>query len=183
MFDFVHLEIIFFYLLLFTVMPSNLIEQVFEQSKKVRTDAVFMTVGEIVNLYKAQEMLINPVFQRLFRRDKSQKTNFIESLLLGIPTPSIFVAESDSWKWELIDWLQRISTILEFMWELRSDNMPLLPSNKISNWLISAEYLSELDWLVWNNMPQELQLKIKRSRFWINIILRDSDQSAKYLID
>ena len=96
MFDFVHLEIIFFYLLLFTVMPSNLIEQVFEQSKKVRTDVVFMTVGEIVNLYKAQEMLINPVFQRLFRRDKSQKTNFIESLLLGIPTPSIFVAESDS---------------------------------------------------------------------------------------
>ncbi len=163
-------------------MPSNLIQQVFEQSKKVRTDVVFMTVGEIVNLYKAEEMVIKPVFQRLFRRDKSQKTNFIESLLLGIPTPSIFVAESEDWTWELIDWLQRISTILEFMWELRRDNMPLLSSNEISNWLISAEYLSELGWLVWNKMPQELQLKIKRSRFWINIILKDSDQSAKYEI-
>lgn len=78
------------------IMVVDLVEQVVEQSKKVRTDVVFMTVGEIVNLYKAEEMLINPVFQRLFRRDKSQKTNFIESLLLGIPTPSIFVAESDS---------------------------------------------------------------------------------------
>lgn len=161
---------------------NDLVTQVNEQSKKVRTDVVFMSIWEIVNLYKNKELLIDPNFQRLFRWDKKQKTNFIESLLLWIPIPSIFVSEADSWVWELIDWLQRISTVLEFMWVLRDNNLPLLPRNRISNWLLSAEYISALQWMTWNDLPDELKLKIKRFRFWINIILKDSDSTAKYEI-
>lgn len=161
---------------------TDLITQVFEQSKKVRTDIVFMSIWEIVNLYKNKELLIDPNFQRLFRWDKKQKTNFIESLLLWIPIPSIFVAESDTGAWELIDWLQRISTILEFMWELRDENLPMLNSNKISSWLLSAEYISNLEWITWSTLPVELQLRIKRSRFSVNVVLNDSDSTAKYEI-
>jgi hypothetical protein len=42
-----------------------------------------------------------------------QKLKLIESLLLGIPLPPIFVFEKEDSKWELIDELQRVPTILE----------------------------------------------------------------------
>ena len=37
---------------------------------------------------------------------------FIALLLLGIPLPSIFVFEKENGKWELIDGLQRVSTVV-----------------------------------------------------------------------
>jgi uncharacterized protein with ParB-like and HNH nuclease domain len=72
-----------------------------------------------VNMYKDSELVINPDFQRLFRWEIGQKSRLIESLLLGIPLPSIFVFERDDATWELIDGLQRVSTLLEFMGQLK----------------------------------------------------------------
>src|SRR5690606_35488221 len=72
-------------------------------------------VGEIVSMYDEQEIMIDLEFQRLFRWDIGQKSKLIESLLLGIPLPPIFVFEREDGTWELIDGLQRLSSILEFM--------------------------------------------------------------------
>lgn len=74
----------------------------------MRTDAYQMSIGEIVNMYSEKEITIDPEFQRLFRWDIGQKSKLIESLLLGIPLPSIFVFENEEGGWELIDGLQRI---------------------------------------------------------------------------
>ncbi len=49
----------------------------------VRTDAYQMSVGEIVNMYKDGEIVVNPDFQRLFRWEASQKSRLIESILWG----------------------------------------------------------------------------------------------------
>jgi len=83
--------------------------------RKVNTDEYGMSIGEIVTMYEKQELVINPSFQRLFRWAEHQKSKFIESILLGIPIPPVFVFETDKGQWELIDGLQRLSTILEFM--------------------------------------------------------------------
>jgi uncharacterized protein with ParB-like and HNH nuclease domain len=85
--------------------------------RRVKTDAYQLSIGEVVNMYKDEEFIINPDFQRLFRWEIGQKSKLIESLLTGIPVPSIFVFEKEDATWELIDGLQRISTLLEFMGE------------------------------------------------------------------
>ena len=90
-----------------------------DAKRLMRTDAYTLSVGEVINMYKNKELIINPDFQRLFRWKIGQKSKLIESILLGIPIPSIFVFESDNSAWELIDGLQRISTLLEFMGELK----------------------------------------------------------------
>ncbi len=104
-----------------------LTEEIVKAQRLVRTDAYQMSVGEIVTMYDNSEIIIDPEFQRLFRWDISQKSKLIESLLLGIPLPSIFVFEKGNGSWELIDGLQRVSTILEFMGKLRSPNGGLEP--------------------------------------------------------
>ena len=89
--------------------------------KKIVTDGYEMSLGEVINIYKDKELQIDPVFQRLFRWDDERKTRFIESIILGIPFPPIFVYQSDSGVWELIDGLQRLSTILQLTGDLRGE--------------------------------------------------------------
>lgn len=115
----------------------------------------------------------------------------IESLLLGIPVPSIFVFEKEDSKWELIDGLQRISTLLEFMGILKRPGTkdPLPPSI-----LEGTSYLPSLSNTVWeksdlipevpfnqqSELGKSLQLAIRRSRLTVEILKRPSSNSTKY---
>jgi len=125
--------------------------------RKVKTDAYQMSIGEIVNMYKDDELVINPDFQRLFRWEVGQKAKLIESVLLGIPIPSIFVFETDDGKWELIDGLQRISTILEFMGLLKDpDNGKEMPPSS----LVGTKYLPSLNNVVWQQVENVKDLNV-----------------------
>lgn len=166
-------------------------DEIDNAQRKVKTDAYQMSIGEIINMYKDGEFLINPDFQRLFRWEIGQKSKLIESLLLGIPIPSIFVFEKDDSKWELIDGLQRVSTLLEFMGQLKDpDTGEIKPPTA----LVATKYLPSLDNAVWvksdliPDVPQNeqtsltgpQQLAIKRSRISVEILKRPSDNSTKY---
>lgn len=158
--------------------------------RRVRTDAYQMSIGEIVGMYENGEIVIDPEFQRLFRWSISQKSKLIESLLLGIPLPSIFVFETEEGRWELIDGLQRISTILEFMGLLRSPD----GGRREPSVLEATKYLPSLHNTVWNASPaveaipfseqrpldKSLQLAIRRSRLGVEILKRPSDELTKF---
>ena len=80
----------------------------------VKRDGYDMSFGELLTIYDRNEFSIQPSYQRLFRWSSSQKSRFIESLLLGIPVPPLFVATNADGHWELVDGLQRVSTLLQF---------------------------------------------------------------------
>lgn len=109
------------------VNPELLDQEIDEQRRDLRTDKLDITYGELASMYQDKELLIDPEYQRLFRWGTPKKSGFIESLLLGIPTPAIFVAETDKGVWELVDGLQRISTMLEFMGVLRTVDNEIVP--------------------------------------------------------
>lgn len=166
-------------------------DEIESAQRMVKTDAYQVSIGEVVNMYKDGEFVINPDFQRLFRWEIGQKSKLIESLLLGIPLPSIFVFEKEDSKWELIDGLQRISTILEFMGELKD---PTTGALKPPTALAATKYLPSLDKAVWersdlitdvpgddqNPLKGPQQLAIKRSRLSVEILKRPSDNATKY---
>ena len=166
-------------------------EEIDQAQRLVKTDAYQMSIGEIINMYNDNEFIINPDFQRLFRWEIGQKSKLIESLLLGIPIPSIFVFEREDSKWELIDGLQRISTLLEFMGKLKDPNTGIY---KAPSALVATKYLPSLDKSVWelsdlitdvpvdeqNPLEGPQQLAIKRSRLSVEILKRPSDNETKY---
>ncbi|WP_312352016.1 DUF262 domain-containing protein [Sphingobacterium multivorum] len=92
-----------------------LLTQVDGKRTEFKSEGYPMSIGELVNLYERKEILINPDFQRFFRWTDVQKTKLIESILLGIPVPSIFVFQREDGIWELVNGLQRVSTLLQFM--------------------------------------------------------------------
>lgn len=151
--------------------------------KKVVSDGYDMSLGEVVTLYKENELKINPEFQRLFRWDLTRKTRFIESILLGIPIPPIFVFQDDEGTWELIDGLQRLSTIFEFMGILRKKG----GGTESPTTLEGTKFLPSLAdkcWEKWSPradaIDKTLQLQIKRARIRVEILLKESDANAKY---
>jgi hypothetical protein len=171
---------------------ETMLEKEIEDAKRlVRTDAYTLSVGEIVNMYKDNELVINPDFQRLFRWEIGQKSRLIESILLGIPIPSIFVFEKEDSTWELIDGLQRISTLLEFMGQLRH---PVTGEAEHPTALVATKYLRSLDKVVWeksetiSDIPFEeqralsgpFQLAIRRSRLSVEILKRPGSNETKY---
>jgi uncharacterized protein with ParB-like and HNH nuclease domain len=93
---------------------STLDETISTKRNSLKTDRLDMSFGELMSLFDAGDLFITPEYQRVFRWSLFQQTRFIESVLLGIPIPPIFVAEDDEGKWEVVDGLQRISTIFAF---------------------------------------------------------------------
>ena len=132
-----------------------------------------MSYGEIINMYQSGDLIISPEFQRLFRWKNFQKTRFIESILLGIPIPPIFVAEDKEGKWELVDGLQRLSTVLSFF--------GLLKDGDKNNWIMDAgDLVPELEGYNKDKLPQIFQRNIKRAYCRVEIIKWDSKLDMRY---
>lgn len=152
--------------------------------REIVSDGYDMSVGELINLYRDGEIKIQPEYQRLFRWDQTRKTRFIESILLGLPLPPIFVYQDAQGVWELIDGLQRLSTIFEFVGVLKdTDGNPKPPSS-----LEGTRYLPDLVDKRWEPVQEDgldgigggQQLQIKRARMRVEILKQESDERAKY---
>jgi hypothetical protein len=154
-----------------------------KRRQEIRSDSYPMSIGELVSMYKEREIDIHPEFQRLYRWSKLQKTKLIESLLLGIPVPPIFVSQRDDGVWDVVDGVQRLSTIFEFMGLFVDDEGKLLPPSE----LLKTDYLASLEGTKWNDpgdphhsFTSARQLEFKREKLQIVIIKRDSHPEAKY---
>ncbi len=89
-------------------------KQIAALRKEINTDRLSMSIGELQSLYEKGELDIHPKFQRVLRWSDAQKTKLIESLVLRIPIPPIFVAQDESGRWDVVDGVQRLGTIFEF---------------------------------------------------------------------
>jgi len=155
-----------------------------KKRREISSDNISMSIGEILNLYRDDELDIHPEFQRVFRWLPEQKSRLIESLLLGIPLPPIYVATNEGGKWEVIDGVQRLSTIFEFMGELygpkeKSDELEKKPPFQLS----ATKHLPELDKMSFAALDQALRLEFKRTRLDVKVLSRDSVGNNKGKFD
>jgi hypothetical protein len=154
-------------------------DEIAEGRNEIRSDKLDMSYGELANLYESRELIIRPEFQRLFRWTATQKTRFIESILLGFPTPAIFVAEDAQGVWELVDGLQRVATVLEFMGKLRQETGELIEAST----LIRAGHkprLPSIDGMTFANLSLQARLSIKRAGCRVEVIKVGSEPTMKY---
>ncbi|MCP4109556.1 MAG: DUF262 domain-containing protein [Desulfobacteraceae bacterium] len=168
----------------------SLQEEIERKAKAVHTDAYPMSIGELISLYQDGEIDLHPEFQRFFRWKPLQKTRFIESILIGIPIPSIFVYQRDDGIWDVIDGVQRLSTIFEFVGILEDeqgskyDSLELekgdyLPSLKGKMWKKENDDDDDADDLE-NYFTMFQRIAFKRAKLDIKIISEDSAQDARY---
>ena len=86
-----------------------------DDKRKLYVDKVDKSTSDLFRMIVEGELNLQPDYQRRFVWDKKTMSKFIESLLLSIPIPTIFLAENNDDTFEVIDGQQRLTTIFAFM--------------------------------------------------------------------
>ena len=108
--------------------------------------------GEVLNL--------RPEYQRRLRWGTPQKSKLIESLLLNIPVPPIFLYESDAARYEVMDGQQRLNSVREFMaGDFALSRLPILES---------------LNGIRYSRCPPRIKRALDRSSLSATILLLES---------
>lgn len=143
-----------------------------EKIGEVRTEALDLSFGEITNLHSTKEILIQPEYQRLFRWTTDQRSRLIESILLELPIPQIFLIENDNGVLELIDGLQRVCSVIQF---IQPEALELEPLR-----LQGCDIITNLNGYTFAELTLKLKLRIKRSSVRAIVIKRQSKSLLRY---
>lgn len=107
------------------------------------------SLRQIVDLIETRDIDLTPNFQRNFVWDRTRQSQLIESILLGLPLPSIYLSQYDDGILTIVDGLQRINTIYRFM----RDELTLT----------NLEYLKECNGLTYSKLITVLSpLRVRR---------------------
>ena len=158
-----------------------------DRRRLIKTESYSMSIGELMNIYQSNELDLHPDFQRFYRWTSNQKARLIESILLGIPLPPVFVSQRQDGVWDVIDGLQRLSAIFQFAGILRRENGEFVERLRLTG----TKYLPSLDNAGWEKLESyetddhaflttQQRIDIKRAKIDVNIILRESDRNAQY---
>lgn len=158
----------------------ELINAVEAQIERVHTQSLDISFNELLDMYKNGELDINPDYQRLFQWSEGARSRFIESLLLEMPVPPIYVIESMDGKYMLIDGLQRLSSYLHFRGELVAEHLdpPINQGDKLV--LSECDIVKELNNKTFDDLGTAMQIRLKRAFVRVEVVRKASDPKFKY---
>lgn len=161
---------------------STLHEEIEQKSKEIITDNYSMSVGELISMYKEGDLDIHPEFQRYFRWSDSQKSRLIESFLLNFPVPPIFVYQRTDGVWDIVDGLQRVSTILQFAGKYKNEDgkemEPLvLEGTKLLPSMAGKKYIDDDPARDFGDAERRY---FKKARLGVIILKKESDETGQY---
>lgn len=139
-------------------------QQVDKEQRNVKYDIRELTMEYYANKFHKGEMFV-PDYQREFVWDEKHESRFIESILLELPVPMIFVAATEDSRWEIVDGSQRIRTIDAFM----NDGFELCGLKK----------LSQLNGLHYSQLPQSIQLMFNDSAMRMIVLGKQTTEEAR----
>ncbi len=138
-----------------------------KKQRELITSTVDYNLESLSQLINKRTIDLAPKYQRRFRWDENRKSKLIESFLMNVPIPPIFLNEDDYGKYSVIDGKQRLSAINDYL------------SGKLT--LKGLEVFKDLNDLNFFDLPIEFQNSLKiRANIRAIIILRQSDKDIKY---
>lgn len=147
---------------------KNEINKIFEKSQnRLVFQSSDLSFESISNMVDAGAIDIEPKYQRRERWDIKKQSALIESFVLNVPIPPIYLAEDEYGKYSVIDGKQRITAIYKFI----KKNL------KIEN----LDRCEELNHFTYDNLPISLKNALQIRPFLrVIILLKQSDPSLKY---
>lgn len=159
---------------------AQLLAAVQKQVKQIQTSSLDLSFNELLDMYRNHELTIDPDYQRAFRWSSGKESRFIESLILGMPIPPIFVIELEDGKYELIDGLQRLSSYFHFRGALELQLADRIIAAGEELVLSDCDIVSELNGLNHATLPSAMQIRLKRHFIRVEVIRKESDQRLRY---
>lgn len=131
--------------------------QLSEQRRLVDFKTYDLSIKELISMVNEGIIDVSPDYQRKFRWDDERQSLLVESIFLGIPVPSLFMATNSDSSWEVIDGVQRISTFIRFATPLDSPARQKIEKNDYLK-LKGLEKLSAMEGMTIDNLPSSIVL-------------------------
>ncbi len=120
------------------------------------------------------ELALQPNYQRNYVATDLIASKLIESILLDVPIPVVYLAEEQDGSYSVIDGQQRLTSFLSFLEGKFPDNRPF----KLSG----LKVLPELNRKLFTDLDLELQKKIRSTTIHSIIIKKESNSDIKFEI-
>ena len=142
-------------------------QQIIDRRKTIDYDTKEFTVELLVDKFTNGDFFV-PLYQREFIWTRPRQSRFIESVLLGLPIPFMFMADTSDGRLEIVDGAQRMNTLRSF---LRNDLR-----------LESLEALPLLNGYEFNDLPLAQQRKFKNQTMRMVVLSDKTTEDAKLSI-
>lgn len=153
-------------------------EQLNNNRRSVAFDSYDLAVRQLVDMLTEQMIDIAPEYQRHFKWNPERQSQLIESLLLGIPVPSLFMATNKDSSWEVIDGLQRLTTVLNFVGADNITDGTNPRGNKLR--LTGLEKLTAMNGLTFDDLPKSVQLMFMTRPIRVTVLNDRSDFGVRF---
>lgn len=138
------------------------------KERRVYSDKQDRSIFELYRQYQKGNLELRPEFQRLQVWDNIKSSRLIESVLLEVPIPVIYLSEESDGKYSVIDGQQRLNAFIKFLEnDLRLSGLTILV---------------ELNGKKFKDLPQILQDKFENATIRIIEIRKESNPDVKFEI-
>ncbi|RFP62744.1 MAG: DUF262 domain-containing protein [Limnothrix sp. CACIAM 69d] len=150
--------------------------------RRLNTQPYDYAVRSLVDMVIDGELILNPEYQRQYVWDDGKASRFIESLLLNIPVPVIYLNEESDGRYTVIDGQQRLTSLLRFT---RPDELESL--SKTANLsplepliLTKLKVRADLDGLGFRQLEYSDKTGLNKRHLRCIVILNESDPNLKF---
>lgn len=137
------------------------------EGKTVFTDAKDFTLTTIKDMFDDGEIITNPDYQRDYVYDNKMASKLVESILMNIPIPTVYLCQEEDESYSVIDGQQRITSFVRYL----KNEFPLAGLTELPE--LNGKHYKELD--------KAVQKRLKSSALRAIVILKES-QDIKYEI-
>jgi hypothetical protein len=145
-----------------------------DDQKKILWQAKDFSIREFLSMKNDRELILQPDYQRNYVATNKIASRLIESILLDVPIPVVFLAEEIDGSFSIIDGQQRLTTFISFLEEKFPNNKPFR--------LSSLKVFDNLNGKLFSDLSPEQQKKIRSTTIHSIIIKRESNPDIKFEI-
>jgi hypothetical protein len=145
-----------------------------EGRNKIFTDQGDPEIDSLYNKWKRGKLVIQTDFQRQFVWDAAKSSRLIESSLLDIPLPVIYISQENDGREYVIDGQQRLTSFFSFI----DGSFPGGADFRLSN----LKVFSELNRKKFADLPENDQDKVRYCKIRTITFRKESDPNLKFEI-
>src|ERR1700733_2272164 len=160
------------------ISPENISLQLEKERRTVSFDTYDLAVRQILDMLATKDINIAPEYQRKFVWEGRRQSEFIESVFLGIPIPSLFMATNKDSTWDVVDGVQRLSSLVHFAGN--SGQRKAILGLEAALQLGGVEKLTTFNGKSFADLPKSIQLAFATRSIRVTVLNDKSDLSVRF---
>lgn len=157
---------------------SSIMSELKRQRRTVAFDTYDITAKQLLDMVSEGQIKVAPDYQRHFVWKADRESALIESVFLGIPVPSLFMATNDDSSWECIDGLQRITTLVNFVKPTFKPEVDDISTHELE--VSKIEKIPSLNGKKFSDLPETLKLNFLTRPIRITVLNDLSDYQVRF---